>query len=257
MGRTRGSPHEHALHTGTPVAADTLPTSTKQVAAPRSKRSRANSTAVVELEKPAPAKKAKMNSIELKRQREGDDPATVEPEKVVSTKKAKTTPASTEKDSESKDPEPQGAARRSNRPQTKTPAARSAPQKRKRRTQAEIAADKAKAEAEKKRQEELTAENHRAMIKMDINEDINREEAAARTIRTFADIENDGEEEFVGYEDIEGSDSESDGQAEDALTLKVRFSVKLSLVKHSPHLTGGQQGASEANRGPQSPSRGW
>lgn len=97
------------------------------------------------------------------------------------------------------------------------------PQKRKRRTQAQIAADKAEANAEKQRQEDLTQENQRAMVQMDIDEDINRAEIAARTVRTFANLDNDSNEEFIGYADIKDSESESDGDADNASTLKVRF----------------------------------
>ena len=86
-----------------------------------------------------------------------------------------------------------------------------------------MAADKAKADAEKKEKEELMRENVRKMAQMDIDEDIDRAETAARTIRTFAELEDESGEEFVGYADVEDSDSELDGRAEDALTLKVRL----------------------------------
>jgi len=83
---------------------------------------------------------------------------------------------------------------------------------------------------------------------MDINEDINRAETATRTIRTFAELENESGEEFIGYAAVEDSQSESDGQAEDGLTLKVR------LPKYSPHLTGDQQSTSTADQSPPSTS---
>jgi len=83
--------------------------------------------------------------------------------------------------------------------------------------------DKAKADAEKK-QKELMQENYHKMAQMDINEDVDRAETAARTIRTFTELEDESGEEFVGYAAVEDSESESDGRAEDALTLKVRFS---------------------------------
>lgn len=87
-----------------------------------------------------------------------------------------------------------------------------------------MAADKAKAEAEQKQLEELTQENHLAMMQMDIDEDIDRAETATRTIRNFSAIENDSGKEFVGYTNIPDSkSSESDGEAEDLLRLKVRF----------------------------------
>lgn len=130
---------------------------------------------------------------------------------VVTTKKARTQQA----------PEvskPQAPARRSVRAHA---TALTAPPKRKRRTKEEIAADKAKAEAEKKQLEELAQQNHRAMVQMDITEDIDRVETTAQTIRTFNDLEDNSGEEFIGYVEVE--DSESDDEAEDSLTLKVRF----------------------------------
>jgi len=84
--------------------------------------------------------------------------------------------------------------------------------------------DKAKADAEKKEKEECTQENHCKMVQMDINEDIDRAETAAQTIRTFVELEDESSEEFVGYTAIEDSKSESDRGAEDMLSLKVRFS---------------------------------
>ena len=70
---------------------------------------------------------------------------------------------------------------------------------------------------------ELTQKNVRKMAQMDIDEDINRAETAAQTIRTFTELEDESSEEFIGYADIEDSDTELDGGAEDALTLKVRL----------------------------------
>ena len=168
---------------------------------------------VAEVEQPAPGKKAKTAVSKSKRQHEIENPPIVEPEEVVVTKKART-------GKNTKVSVPQAPPRRSDRPHP-TPIA--VPQKRKRRTKAEIAADKAKTEAEKKQLEEITEENHRTMARMDIEEDINRAETAARTIRTFADLENNTGEEFIGYEDVEDSGSESGSEAEDALALKVRF----------------------------------
>ncbi|KDR66446.1 hypothetical protein GALMADRAFT_232506 [Galerina marginata CBS 339.88] len=55
---------------------------------------------------------------------------------------------------------------------------------------------------------------------MDIDEDIDRAETAARTIRTFAELEDESGEDFIGYTAVDDSESESDGGAEDALTLK-------------------------------------
>ena len=52
-----------------------------------------------------------------------------------------------------------------------------------------MAADKAKADAEKKEKEELMQENHHKMAQMDIDEDIDRAETAAQTIRTFAKLQ--------------------------------------------------------------------
>ena len=98
------------------------------------------------------------------------------------------------------------------------------PQRRKQQTREEIAADKAKADAEKRQKEELIKQNRRAMMRT-----FDRAETAAKTIRTFADLDRRTEldvEEFVGYHDVsdsENSDSDSDGHAESAVKLKVRF----------------------------------
>ena len=61
------------------------------------------------------------------------------------------------------------------------------------------------------------------MAQMDINEDLDRAETATQTIRTFSDHEDHSGEESVEYGDIEESESELDGKAEEALKLKVRF----------------------------------
>ena len=64
------------------------------------------------------------------------------------------------------------------------------------------------------------------MMQMDIEEDTDRAEVAARTVRSFADLDREAEsdaEEFVGYHDVLGSeDSDSDGNA--AVKLKVSMS---------------------------------
>jgi hypothetical protein len=171
----------------------------------------------VDVEQPAPGKKAKTAVSKSKRQREVDDPPTVESEQGA-TKKTRVG-----KDPNVSEPRtPCAPARRSGRAHTTT---LTAPPKRKRRTKEEIAADKAKAEQEKKRLEELALENHRAMVQMDVDEDIDRVETAARTIRTFGDLEDDSGEEFIGHAEVEDSESESDCKAEDALMLKVRYLI--------------------------------
>lgn len=183
----------------------------------------ADTTTILELKQPVPAKKAKTAASQTKRQREADNADVVESEQAIP-KKKKTTP--TMKAIEAQ----QSPARRSVRNPPKVPAGT---QRRKRRTKAEMAADKAMKEMEKKQLEELTEENNRAMTRMDITEDINRAETAARTIRKFADLdhktESDGEE-FVGYNEVcSGEDSDSDNShVEDTVKLKVRFQVHLS-----------------------------
>lgn len=242
MARTRDTPGQEMQHTVTPADSNIPSKSTRkgtQAAkpAPKSKRSReaaeAEDTMTVELEQPAPGpvKKAKTTAGNPKRQRDADDTARAETEQAVPTKKMKTAPKKTEtapKKDENISP------RRSSRVPSKAPAA---PQKRKRRTKEEMAADKAKADAEKRQKEELTEKNRQAMMRMDINEDIDRAEAVAKTIRTFTDIdrakiqvESDAEE-FVGYNEVSSSDdsvSESGGRAEDAAKSKVRFMSHLT-----------------------------
>lgn len=193
-----------------------IPPITQDVGAntvPKGKRSLEVDIINVEAAQPAPGKKARTAVSKSKQQVKADNPPTSEPDQVVTTKKTRTR-------KEPKVPEPEAQVRRSDRPQNAMPAG---PQKRKRRTKEEIAADKARAEAEKKRQEELTQENHRILAQMDVDEDIDRAETATRTIRTFAELEDGSGEEFLGFAAIEDSESESDGGAEDALTLKVRF----------------------------------
>jgi hypothetical protein len=142
-----------------------------------------------------------------------------------------------------------------NQARSKTAAA-AATQKRKRRTKDEIAADNARADAEKKRQKELTEENHRVVAQMDINEDIDRAETAAQTIRTFGDLERDSEtgEEFEGYNDVsqgEDSDPDSDGQTND---LKVRYFSQFMSREVLTHRTEDKQSTSEKDQGPPSKS---
>jgi hypothetical protein len=198
------------------------PTSTQK------KRSRGANNTAVELEQPAPAKRPKTTISKPKRQREAD---TAEPEQAASMKKARTASRNAKEDAQVA--ESPAAAQRLNRAHTKGPAAI---EKRKRRTKAEIAADNAKADAEKMRQAQLTEENHRTMIRMDVEEDINRAETVAQTIRKFADLERNSEsgEEFVGFHDAEGSDSDSDSHGEDlvkTVKLKVRFPSSLESEK--------------------------
>jgi hypothetical protein len=63
------------------------------------------------------------------------------------------------------------------------------------------------------------------MEQMNLNDDIEREETAVRTIRTFGDLDRDSGEEFVGFDDILGEDSDpdSDSHAEETVNLKVRY----------------------------------
>jgi len=208
MARTRGTPCNNAH-------SDISPQSTAKGASKpvtKGKRSHdAANIAVVESEQPRPAKKP-----------------IAEP--VAPAKRARMATGNMKKPT--KAPDHQSPPRRSNRAQTKTQAP---PQKRKRRTKEEIAADKAKADAEKRQQEELIEENHRAMMQLDIDEDVDRANTAARTIRTFADLEcantNSDGEEFEGFHDVSSttdSESTSDGEA---------------------RLTGGQQSTSAENQG--------
>ena len=175
---------------------------TRANTAAKGKRLReADTVDVAEAAQAAPGKKARTAVSKSKQQHKANDTPTGESDQVVAS-------------------EPEAPVRCSERPHIEKPAA---PQKQKRRTKAEMAADKAKADVEKKEKEELTRENVRKMAQMDIDEDIDRAETAARTIRTFAELEDESGEEFVGYADVEDSDSELDGRAEDALTLKVRL----------------------------------
>ncbi|KAF8812151.1 hypothetical protein BYT27DRAFT_7252111 [Phlegmacium glaucopus] len=188
-----------------------IPLTTQKAGATKGKRSlEVDTLNVVEVAQPPPGKKAKTAVSKSKQQVKADNPPTSEPDQVVTTRTTRTR-------KEPKQPKPEAQVQHSDQAHIAKPAG---PQKRKRRTREEIAADKAKAEAEKKRQEELTKENHHIMAKMDIDKDIDRAETAIRTIRTFAEIEDESGEEFIGYAAIEDSESELDGGAEDALTLK-------------------------------------
>jgi len=118
-----------------------IPPATQNAAAnnaPKGKRSRE-----VDVEQPAPGKKAKTAVSKSKRQCKVDNPPTVESEQVVATKKTRTG-----KDPKVSEPRaPHTPARCSGRAHTTT---LTAPPKRKRRTKEEIAADKAKADQEKR-----------------------------------------------------------------------------------------------------------
>ena len=224
MAHTRDTPCDNAH-------SDIAPKSTaKGASKPVTKRKcshNAANIAIVEPGQPGPAKKPKTVVSKTKRQVDIDDTPIAEPEQAAPAKRVRTVTGNMEKDPKALNC--QSPPWRSNRAQTKTQAP---PQKRKRRTREEIAADKAKADAEKRRQEELIEENRRAMMQLDIDEDVDRANTAARTVRTFADLEQadtdlDGEE-FEGFHDVSSttdSESPSDGEAEDAAKLKVRFSI--------------------------------
>jgi len=238
MARTRDT-RETARCTKTPENPDIPPTPAQKgasKAAPKGKRSREADATTVESEQPAQAKRVRTTASNTKRQCEIDDTAWAETELVAPTKKMKTAPKMTSAPKRKKDTNI--SPQRSNRAQTNAPAA---PQKRKRRTKEEIAADKAKADAEKRQKEELIEQNHRAMMRMDIDEDIDRAEMAAQTIRTFADLDRKTEsdvEDFVGCLDVSSSgdsDSDSNGHAENAVKLKVSFLSQ--FVSQSTHLT--------------------
>jgi hypothetical protein len=90
----------------------------------------------------------------------------------------------------------------------------------------------------------LTQEKHRAMAQMDIDEDVDRAEMAARTV-SFADLDRkteSGVEEFVGYNSVSSSDdsdlgSDAHAHAEVPVKLKVRllsqFRSNTILTSHS------------------------
>ena len=257
MARTRDTRREVAQHAAQPVNSDVppRPKSTAKTTA-KSKSSRtANDAGTVELEQPAkngkpsakskssrtandtgtveleqPANNGKSSASKPKRQREVDTTAVTEDEQTAPMKKPRTAPK-TAKNKPDVSPRPQ----RSSRATTKASAA---PQKRKRRTKEEIAADKAASEAKKRQQEVLTQEKHRAMAQMDIDEDVDKAEMAARTVRTFADLDREtesGVEEFVGYNSVPSSDdSDLVSDAEVPVKLKVRL---LSQFKSSTILT--------------------
>ncbi|KAF8164330.1 hypothetical protein BJ912DRAFT_1068402 [Pholiota molesta] len=118
------------------------------------------------------------------------------------------------------------AARRSTRTTTNTKAP-AVGQKRKRCTKAEMAADKVAAETEKTRLEELAIENQKKITQMDLDEDINKMEMEAKTIRKFSDLNQlteSSEEEFVGLNDVLDSSSvtssSEDAPEDDFLALK-------------------------------------
>ena len=227
-------PRETTRRTKAPANPHTPPAPAQKGAtktAPRGKRSHeADDTATVALEQPAQAKRVRTTASNPKRQREVDNTTSVATELAPPTKKTKMAPK--------KKKDTNLSPRRSNRTQTSVPAA---PQRRKRRTREEIVADKAKADAEKRQKEELIKLNRHAMMRMDIDEDVNRAETAAKTIRTFADLDRRTEsdvEEFVGYLNVSSSgdsDSNSNGHAENTGKLKVRFLGQ--FVSQSTHLT--------------------
>lgn len=240
MARTQDT-RELTRRTEAPENPHTPPTpAPKAKTAPRGKRFReVDDTTMAELGQPAQAKRVRTTTSNPKRQRKVDNAASAETELAAPTKKAKTAPkkmTTTPKKKKDMNISP----RRSNRTQANAPAT---PQRRKRRTKEEIAADKAKADAEKRQKEELIKQNRQEMMQMDIDEDIDRAETAAQTIRTFADLDRKTEsdsdvEEFVGYLDVSSSgdsDSDSNDHAENAVKLKVSFLGQ--FVSQSTHLT--------------------
>ena len=111
-------------------------------------------------------------------------------------------------------------------------------EKRKRRTREEIAAAKAEADKNKQRLNELTEEADKRLdmqrVQMDVDEDNQRKEEAARTIHRFSDLENrasDSEgEEFVGFEEVSSSSDEAcnNENAEDSLEEVCPWSTLLA-----------------------------
>jgi hypothetical protein len=224
-----------ARRTETPANPDISSTPSQKGAtktAPRGKHSHeADDTATVESTQ---AKRVRTTTTSNpKRQREVDSTASAETELAAPTKKTK--PAPKKMTTLPKKKNINISPRRSNRTQTNVPAT---PQRRKRRTREEIVADKAKADSEKRQKEELIKQNRRAMKRMDIDEDINRAEMAAQTIRTFADLNRETEsdvEEFVGYHDVSSSgDSDSDSNGH---TEKLKVSFLGQFVSQSTYLT--------------------
>jgi hypothetical protein len=172
----------------------------------------------------ATTKKVKTASTKPKRSRDTEDNITLENEQPGPAKKAKTMATKSQKALEV--PLAQSPGRRSARKKSQTP---KVTQKRKRRTKAEMEADAAKAEEDRQQKEKLTKETNLAMEQMNISEDINRKATAALTIRKFNDLERDSQsdgEEFIGYNDVLGSE---DGLDSDGEPVQVDDAIKKSL----------------------------
>jgi hypothetical protein len=79
---------------------------------------------------------------------------------------------------------------------------------RKRRTKAEIEADKAATAEAKKQQEDKVKATDRWMAQINMDEDKDRAETAARTIRRLSNIQELDQEEFVGHNNVSSTKSD-------------------------------------------------
>jgi hypothetical protein len=79
---------------------------------------------------------------------------------------------------------------------------------RKRQTKAEIEADKAAATEAKKQQEDKVKATDQWIAQINMDEDKDWAETAARTIRRLSDIQELDQEEFVGYDDASSTKSD-------------------------------------------------
>jgi hypothetical protein len=123
----------------------------------------------------------------------------------------------------------QSVVRRSGR--SPKPNGKAITQKRKRRTKAEVEAAKATAEAAKMQKEKTAQDAKQHLAQMDIDDDVDKAQTAANTIRRLSDVamnsatDLDGEE-FVGFNDVSSTSDKSDDD-EDLKVRQINFCLKL------------------------------
>jgi hypothetical protein len=120
----------------------------------------------------------------------------------------------------------QPAVRRSGR--SPKPNGKAIIQKQKRRTKAEVQAAKAAAEEAKQQKAEADQEAKEHMVQMNIDDDVERAQTAAKTIRRLSDVAINNatdldEEEFVGFHDVSSTSTDESEDNEDLEVSQINW----------------------------------
>lgn len=120
-------------------------------------------------------------------------------------------------------PDTQPGPRRSTR--SPKPNGKGVIEKKTRRSKAEVQEAKAAIEEAKKRKEEEAREAMERLARMDIDNDNDRAQTAAKIIRRLSDVglndASDSGEEFVGFDEVSSTESTSADESKDTDALKV------------------------------------